>query len=238
MEHELWTVYEAQKIDTQIREHQKKRVTAPAKMEAIDREIGELKDRVLREKEIVEELEKERRRKEKEFEAEKEKVKKYESRLYEVKTNKEYQALLKEIEGVKQANDKLEEDILIIMEKVEDLKKDLVSSAASLAEKEKEAGKEKERLQKEMGSMDEIITRLTRERNSLLKGVSSDLQATYNMLLDKRGGIAVVTVKNDTCLGCSMNIPPQLYIEVTKNERLILCPSCNRILYFVADEAT
>lgn len=237
MEHELWTVYEAQKIDTQIREHQRKRVTAPAKMEAIDREIAELKDRVLREKEIVEELEKERRRKEKEFEAEKDKVKKYESRLYEVKTNKEYQALLKEIEGAKQSNDKLEEDILVIMEKVEDLKKDLVASSASLGTKEKEADREKERLQKEMGTIDEKIAHLTRERNSLLKAVNSDLQSTYNMLLDKRGGVAVVTVKNDTCLGCSMNIPPQLFIEVTKNQRLILCPSCNRILYFAEDEA-
>ncbi|MGH7828550.1 MAG: C4-type zinc ribbon domain-containing protein [Candidatus Binatia bacterium] len=33
------------------------------------------------------------------------------------------------------------------------------------------------------------------------------------------------------CQGCYMNIPPQLWNEILKNERLNLCPSCHRILY-------
>jgi predicted nucleic acid-binding Zn-ribbon protein len=55
------------------------------------------------------------------------------------------------------------------------------------------------------------------------------------MLISRRGGTAVVNVKNGVCLGCFMNIPPQLFIEVTKNNRLILCPSCNRIFYFTEE---
>jgi len=43
-------------------------------------------------------------------------------------------------------------------------------------------------------------------------------------------------VKNGTCLGCFMNIPPQLFIEVMKNSRLITCPSCNRIFFYNEEE--
>jgi len=32
--------------------------------------------------------------------------------------------------------------------------------------------------------------------------------------------------------GCNMKIPPQLFNEVQRSEAIIVCPSCNRILYW------
>ena len=236
MEQELKTIYEAQKINIQIIENERKLLLAPKKIEGMDKEIKGIKDKVEKEKGMIEELEKERKRKEKELDVEKEKIKKFESRLYEVKTNKEYQALLKEIEGTKETNDKTEEEIIIIMEKVEELKKDFESSLTHLKKREKESENEKNRLEKEINSMDKTIMDLKQSRDKLLSTVSDNLRATYNTLIEKRNGIAVVNVKNGVCLGCFMNIPPQLFIEVTKNRQLILCPSCNRIFYFIDEE--
>ncbi|MCX5802111.1 MAG: C4-type zinc ribbon domain-containing protein [Proteobacteria bacterium] len=236
MEQELKTIYEAQKINIQIIENERKLLLAPKKIEAMDKEIKGIKDKVEKEKGMIEELEKERKRKEKELDVEKEKIKKFESRLYEVKTNKEYQALLKEIEGAKETNDKTEEEIIIIMEKVEELKKDFESSLTHLKKREKESENEKNRLEKEINSMDKTIMDLKQSRDKLLSTVSDNIRATYNTLIEKRNGIAVVNVKNGVCFGCFMNIPPQLFIEVTKNRQLILCPSCNRIFYFIDEE--
>jgi predicted nucleic acid-binding Zn-ribbon protein len=236
LEQELKTIYEAQKINIQIIENERKLLLAPKKIEGMDKEIKGIKDKVEKEKGMIEELEKERKRKEKELDVEKEKIKKFESRLYEVKTNKEYQALLKEIEGAKETNDKTEEEIIIIMEKVEELKKDFESSLTHLKKREKESENEKNRLEKEINSMDKTIMELKQSRDKLLSTVSDNLRATYNTLIEKRNGIAVVNVKNGVCLGCFMNIPPQLFIEVTKNRQLILCPSCNRIFYFIDEE--
>jgi predicted nucleic acid-binding Zn-ribbon protein len=235
LEQELRTIYEAQKIDLQIIENEKKLVTTPKKIEKMEHDIKVMHDKVTREKEILEELEKDRRRKEKELESEKEKIRKFESKLYEVKTNKEYQALLKEIEIAKQANDKEEEEILEIMVKVEDLKKDFESTSKMLKEKEKVAETEKKRLLSEMDTIDKTIVDLRQQRDNLLSVVNKTLRETYSMLISRRGGSAVVNVKNGVCLGCFMNIPPQLFIEVTKNNRLILCPSCNRIFYFTEE---
>mgnify|MGYP001765751343 CR=1 FL=1 len=236
LEHELGTLYEAQKIELQIIEKETKRQTAPKKIKEMDEELRQLKEKLEKEKVIFEELEKERRKKEKELDADKDKIKKIESKLYEVKTNKEYQALLKEIESAKATNDKTEEDILTLMEKIEELKKDYTSSQIRLQKRGKEIEVEKTRLDTEIQSMDKIIGELKTQRNNLLSVVSNDLRSTYNMLKGKRGGIAVTNVKNGVCLGCFMNIPPQLFIEVTKNKKLIQCPSCNRILYFTEAE--
>lgn len=236
MEHELGTLYEAQKIELQIIEKETKRQTAPKKLQEMDEELKQLKERLEKEKVIFEELEKERRKKEKELEADKDKIKKIESKLYEVKTNKEYQALLKEIEAAKATNDKTEEDILTLMEKIEELKKDYESSQTKLQKRGKDIEVEKARLDTEVQSMDKIIGELKTQRDNLLSVVSNELRSKYDMLKVRRGGIAVTNVKNGVCLGCFMNIPPQLFIEVTKNKRLIQCPSCNRILYFAETE--
>ena len=75
-----------------------------------------------------------------------------------------------------------------------------------------------------------------KERDKDLAGVSKDVKSRYNILLERRGGVAVVNVKNGVCLGCFMNIPPQLFIEVTKNEQFITCPSCNRIFCYSEEE--
>jgi len=216
----------------QIIENERKLVSTPKKIEKMDHDIQAMHEKVDKEKEILEEFEKERRKKEKELELEKEKIKKFESKLYEVKTNKEYQALLKEIETAKKANDKEEEEIIEIMVKIEELKKDFESTSKTLKEKEKVAEVEKKKLLNESDSIEKTIKDLTQQRDNLLSVVDKTLRDTYNRLISRRGGMAVVNVKNGVCLGCFMNIPPQLFIEVTKNNRLILCPSCNRIFYF------
>jgi len=236
LEQELKTIYEAQGIDLQIIENEKKIHSTPQKLEEMDQEINVMRERVGKEQEIIEELEKERKKKEKELEMEKEKIKKFESKLYEVKTNKEYQALLKEIETAKQANDKEEEEIIEIMVRVEELKQDFGSTSEKLKEIQKIAEVERSKLQKEMESIDKIILELKQQRDSLLSVIDDDLRKTYSMLIERRNGLAVVNVKNGVCLGCFMNIPPQLFIEATKNSRVILCPSCNRIFYFTEEQ--
>jgi predicted nucleic acid-binding Zn-ribbon protein len=236
VEQELRTVFEAQQIDLEISEFEKKAVSGPKKLEELDSEIDNLNDKVARQATIIEELEKERRKKEKDLEMEKEKIKKFESRLYEVKTNKEYQALLKEIESAKGINDKTEEEILVLMEKGEELKKDHEAAAKELVKLESEYGAERKRLEDELRSIDAVISGLKANRDSLLDLVDEDLKATYSTLIERRDGLAVVNVRNGVCLGCFMNIPPQLFIEATKNRQVILCPSCNRIFYFIDDE--
>jgi predicted nucleic acid-binding Zn-ribbon protein len=44
-------------------------------------------------------------------------------------------------------------------------------------------------------------------------------------------GNAVAEIDNGICKGCHMAIPPQLNIRVLKQEEIISCPTCQRILY-------
>lgn len=235
MEQELKTIYEVQLLESSIISSEKKKLIGPKKIEEMDKELDELKKKAEKEKTVIDELDKERRKKEKELDAEKDRIKKIEAKLYEVKTNKEYQALLKEIEMAKEEIDKTEEDIIILMDRTEDLKKEYTSVLEQLKKREREIKDEKERLLNELANIDRTLEELKQKKNQLLGNVSEDIRNIYLNLIQKREGLAVVNVKNGVCLGCFMNIPPQLFIEVTKNSRLITCPSCNRIFYFVEE---
>ena len=232
---ELRTLSEMQKLDTQLMEHERKRAQAPKRLAELEQELLKTKDKIAREKEIIEELDKERRKKEKELDVEKERIKKVQSKLYEIKTNKEYQAVLKETESAQAANDKTEEEIILVLERIEELRKDYEAATAYLKKRDKEVEAEKKELDKEMGSLDSIVADLKKQRDALLKTLSGDAKARYKTLIEKRSGLAVVNVRNGVCLGCYMNIPPQLFIQVTKNAQLITCPSCNRIFCYTEE---
>ncbi len=189
-------------------------------------------ERFLKEKEKLDSLEKERRQKERHLLGEQEKIKRSEGTISEVKTNKEYQALLNEIETFKEASSRIEEEILLIMEEIEELKKQLARREKEMATTLEKMEEEKRKIQEKM-DQDEIAWKEKSYRKEILsKQVESNLFKLYNMLREKRQGVGMVSVRNETCQGCFVNVPPQMFIEVQKNNAIIRCPNCNRILYW------
>ena len=51
------------------------------------------------------------------------------------------------------------------------------------------------------------------------------------MLRTRRNGKAVVGVVNGICQGCFMSIPPQHFNDILKGDRMLNCPTCQRILF-------
>jgi len=45
----------------------------------------------------------------------------------------------------------------------------------------------------------------------------------------------VVEVRSGICQGCRMRVPPQLFNQIQRNAEVILCPSCQRMLFWRAE---
>jgi len=232
---QLELVWELQKIDLELKSIKEERDRYPKEMKKLDERQNIEKERIQKEKEKIELLEKERRQKEGHLNAEQEKIKRAEGRMFEVKTNKEYQALLSEIEAIKEANSQEEEEVLQVMDEIDELRKKLSKREKEVAiTLEKIEGEEKV-IQGRIAQGDLALKRQTERREALSKQLDSNLFKLYNTLKEKRQGVGVVNVKNETCQGCFVNIPPQMYIDVQRNSDLIRCPNCNRILYWDGD---
>jgi uncharacterized protein len=233
---QLELLWELQKIDLTLKRINEERDRFPKEMKKLDERQNIEKEKIQNEKEKMESLEKERRQKEKHLNTEQEKIKRTEGRMFEVKTNKEYQALLNEIEAIKEATNREEEEILQILEEIDELKKGLLKREKEVTATLEKIERERKKIQEKMDQGDGLWKEQKERREVLSKQLESGLFKLYNTLKEKRQGIGVVSAKQETCQGCFVNVPPQMFIEVQKNNALIRCPNCNRILYWEGDK--
>jgi uncharacterized protein len=156
---------------------------------------------------------------------------KYKGQLMEVKTNKEYTAMLHEIEGVEKEIRGIEDQILVEMEKAESL--DLEVRAEEVAFKKIE-----QRHHEEMGVLDQRARALATEaearkaeRDRVALTLAEDDLAFFERVAKLRG-TAVAEARDGICQECHVKLRLQMYADLKRNETLMQCPQCNRILYY------
>ena len=235
MREQLKLLWELQKIDLELKGIKEEKDRYPKEIKKLDEKQKIEKERIQKEREKVESLEKTRRQKEGHLNTEQEKIKRAEGRMSEVKTNKEYQALLSEIDTVKEANSRIEEEILQVMDEIDELKRDLSKREKEMGSTLEKIEGERKKLQEKTAQGEKAWSERVERRELLSKQIESKLVKLYSTLKEKRQGVGVVSVKNETCQGCFLNVPPQMFIEVQKNNALVRCPHCNRILYWDGD---
>ena len=219
-------------VDLKIQEMERVKEEIPQRIACLEEELRKEEESVQAERTELEKLQKERPQKEKDLEEEIDRVKKAEARVFEIKTNKEYQAVLKEIDNAKKLNRQREEEILGILERLEDMQNHLGKGEKSLEARRREYQRQVAELKQKAASFDEEMAGEVRQREEQEKAIPQDLLSKYHMLLEKRQGVAVARVINGVCQACNMNLRPQLYIELQKQDTLIACPNCNRILFW------
>lgn len=232
MREHLELLWELQRIDLDLKTIEEDRDRYPKEIKKLDEKQKLEQERIHKERERLESLEKDRRQKEKHLTGEQDKIKRSEGRMTEVKTNKEYQALLTEIETFKEAVGRVEEDILLVMDEIEEVKKQLYKREKEMTVTLEKVEAEKRDIVEKMSHGETLLKEKLERKESLSKQVESNLFKLYNMLREKRQGIGMVSVRHETCQGCYVNVPPQMFIEVQKNNSLVRCPNCNRILYW------
>jgi len=222
-----------QNVDRIIRKIENIKLDFPIKIKQLGKELDRREQRLEKEKSALEEIKKVRRNKEQELKVEMERLQKSQDKLLSVKTNKEYQAVLKEVDGIKWNNSDLETEILICMEKVDKLAHEIKEKDIQHQKWIQEFEKQKKVLKAEIEKSNLELENRQKLRIETGEKVHPDLIKKYEVLIEKRHGLAVVPIQDGFCQGCNMNIPPQKFLEIQKNNNTIKnCPFCNRILYF------
>jgi predicted nucleic acid-binding Zn-ribbon protein len=177
----------------------------------------------------LEQAEHEQRRIEREIEDRQSQKLHFEGQTSQVKSNEAYRTLLHEIEQARVAISERETRVLELMEEVE-------AAAARRAAAEREADALGERLAAEERELEARTERLggrraerRAAREQLRETIDPPVLARYDRIAAHRRPAAAIASK-EVCLGCGVGIPPQIYMEVARGERLYTCESCHRIL--------
>lgn len=220
-----------QNVDREIREKSSVKVVLLAEIQKKEEEIQTKRADIALLRAEWSEKDKQRQEKERLLQEESKKATEKRMRMNRIKNIKELQALQREIDQIKLGNSQLEEELIKLMEEAE-------AYAGTLRAKEEElkqleaAWREKQgEIEAQVAGIERAVAEASALRQAIATRLNRELIERYELIFSRRGGMAVVTVSDGICQGCYMNIPPQLWNEIIKSEKLILCPSCHRILY-------
>jgi uncharacterized protein len=158
-------------------------------------------------------------------------------RMNRIKNVKELQALQREIDQIRQANGEAEEELLTMMVEIDGVKAEIKDKQEALLAAQQDWQQKQEALEAQISAIDQAVEKASIRRQAIAAEIAADLMSRYELILSRRGGTAVVEVTGGICQGCYMNLPPQLWNELIRSEKVNLCPSCQRIVYYKAPEA-
>lgn len=203
----------------------------PAQMEAFVNEFDEATALVESKKMLADELKKKYRSLEAAFETNQERIKKRKAQLNSVKTNKDYQAMLKEIDDIQKACSQMEDEMLLCLDDMEAAESGLTVAKDRYLEKKDIIERKKKEIETiaavELGKLEQLQEKIRKTADKL----DPKLKKQYYNIKSKSGEVAIVSVNGGICKGCHLNIPPQLYNELHRENELRFCPHCYRMIY-------
>jgi predicted nucleic acid-binding Zn-ribbon protein len=210
----------------------------------IPRELAEVEGRIASGQRVLEEqtqrvkqLQLERRGFEKEIEAHAEQERKFQGQLFQVKTNQEYQALLHEIEGVKQKRSLIETRVLESLEEEEQLGATRAAHEKAATESRRLGEARRQELETEQARLEREAGGVRERRGALLAQLPPGLRGRYERIHGALDGRAVVAVLRNACGGCMRQLPPQRVQEARRQDTVVVCDGCGRLVVWPPDQA-
>lgn len=228
----LIPLIELQKFDLRIAEVKEQRRKIPERLETTEAPLRESKRMVQEASAAMETFTKERKSYEKDLEAHEDRIGKMKDRASQLKTNQEYQAHLFEIELANKKRGEIEEHILVAMEKIDQMQRTLADAQGRVVEADRVFTREKKTLDEMDRRLAVELEELEGKQKELVTRIDKPLLSRYTRLKSARKDQALAAVKDGICLGCRLQLPPQLIAEVKRMQELHTCPYCHRMLYW------
>jgi hypothetical protein len=150
-----------------------------------------------------------------------------------VKTNQEYHAVQKEI-GFAQGEIKtLEDQVLERMVEADDLNALVKRAESELAAEQKAVDAERKTSASELAGLKASLEKIAVERAEVLRSLSPKVLAMFELVSQRRNGIGVAEARDGVCTVCHVRLRPQVFNTILKNEQIVQCDSCQRIMYYV-----
>ncbi|HLO24729.1 MAG TPA: C4-type zinc ribbon domain-containing protein [Geobacteraceae bacterium] len=227
---------ELQEIDLKIDSFKGEKEGMQQELDILDGKLAEAESAIAVKNAEMAVSEEEKRGLEESLAMEVENIARSEGRIKEIKTQKEYQAVSKEITVARKQKAEMEEQILQKIGRVDELKSEIAGLEENRAALQANIAEQKAEVQARIDTLEEGIAKDNAVRDEIVKGLPSSVIRRYTLLREQRRGLAVAEAKGGSCLGCNMNLPPQLYNSLFRGDDLITCPHCQRMLLLHQEE--
>lgn len=217
--------------DLRIMRFEKELADIPRRKAAMDSLLDEHRQAVSKAKDAFKGRQAEIKEAELEIESAREKIRKLREQQIQLKSNREFRAMEDEIAAIEKGIRAVEDRILAIMESVD-------SAQTSVQQSEIALKGENESVKRELDSIDQRaveikaeMERVKADRAKLAADADPVRLSQLERLFKNKRDKVLVAVENGTCGGCHMKLPPYICHEARKQNDVVVCDFCGRMLY-------
>ena len=233
MNADLERVIVLQRLDTAAQDAQRRLADQPEREKALESRLAAAHEHVASAKGRLAESQTARRTVEKDVALHQGRLSKFREQAMAVKTNQEYHAVQKEIEFAQTEMKSAEDKVLERMLEADDLAAAMKRAEAELASALKNVDADRKAMAAEVAELRSSLERIGAERADVVRSIDPQVLATFERVAQRRNGVAVAEAREGICMICHVRLRPQVFNTVRRNEQIIQCDTCNRLLYFV-----
>jgi predicted nucleic acid-binding Zn-ribbon protein len=221
-----------QSLDDRAAELTKEINTLPRHIAEIEKKLESHQRQLEHDRAALVANQKDRKRLEGEIQVNEQKISKLKTQMMEAKTNDVYRAFQHEIDFCQQEIRRHEDRILELMTESDPLEKAVKTAEAALATEKRQVEEEKTKARERTAVDQKEIAGLLLERRQILSEMTPKIASEYERIRKGRAGVAIAEVLQGRCSKCNMQLRPQFLQELKRQDSVMVCESCKRMLYW------
>jgi predicted nucleic acid-binding Zn-ribbon protein len=226
-----------QRLDSAANDARRRLAEAPEREKALEARLAAARDAVAVAKARLAESQTIRRDHEKTVALHQGRLSKFREQAMAVKTNQEYHAIQHEISFAQSEMKAAEDAVLEKMLEGDDLTAGVKRAEADLAAEQKKVDADKKAIAAEAAELTAALDKLAAERADVVRALTPQALAVFELVAKRRNGVAIAEARDGICTICHVRMRPQVFNNILKNDQIIQCDSCNRIMYSVPKAA-
>ena len=221
-----------QDLDTRLKELTLEISALPKHISEIEKKLEQHERKLEADRAALSANQKDRKRLEGENQAQEQKISKLRTQMLDAKTNEQYRAFQAEIEFCESEIRRGEDRILELMGESEALERNVRAAEAAFKEEKAQVEAEKDQARQRTAGDRKLLEELHSERKALIAELNPSLYRNYERIRKGRRGVAVAEAIDGRCTACHMAMRLQFFQDLRRDEQVMYCESCGRILYY------
>ena len=210
---------------------------APGRIAALDALLQSATTALATAKQSLADNQTQRRSIDKDLTAAQQRVEKYKEQIMAVKTNEQLHAMQHQMKAVADEVGQHEERVLVNMMAADEINASIKKAEAALKAAQSKVTAERSAIESDTKTQQAVVAECAAERTKIVAAMDNKGALETFQRIAKVRGTAVARAEGERCTICQVRLRPAVFAEVRRNETLLQCDSCNRILYFIAPQA-
>lgn len=164
-------------------------------------------------------------------------LEKYKEQIMAVKTNEQLHAMQHQMKAVEEEIGQHEERVLVNMMAADEINASIKKAEAALKAAQAKMAAERGVIEGEVTTNQAIVAECAAARAKIVAALENKGVIDTFQRIAKVRGTAVARAEGERCTVCQVRLRPAVFAEVRKNDTIVQCESCNRILYYVPPQA-